>query len=83
MATFSAVVSAWKSTNTTWQRSFSSASTRSAARKGQSASFMKTRPSRLTTPTVVPSAARKTRQPSPGVPGGRFAGRTSRGSSAT
>ena len=81
-ATFSAVVSAWKSMNTTfvWARSAASAS--SAVRNGHSASFMNTRPSRFTTPTGVPLAALNTLQPSPGVPAGRFAGRTSRGSSA-
>ncbi len=58
-----------------------SLTTRSMVRNGQSASFMNTRPSRFTTATGVPLDAFTTRQPMPGVPSGRFAGRTSRGSS--
>src|ERR1043166_1789909 len=81
-ATFSAVVSAWKSTKMTLACLPSVSSTASAVRNGQSASFMNTRPSRFTTPTCVPLAALNTRKPRPGVPSGRFAGRTSRGSSA-
>src|ERR1043166_6071720 len=81
-ATFSAVVSAWKSTKMTLACLPSVSSTASAVRNGQSASFMNTRPSRFTTPTCVPLAALNTRKPRPGVPSGSFAGRTSRGSSA-
>ena len=81
-AAFSAVVSAWKSITITLAWPPSASSARSAAVNGESISFMNTRPSRLTIPTGVPSLARNTPQPLPGVPVGMFAGRISRLSSA-
>ena len=48
-------------------------------RVGSSIAVMNTRPMRLTTATETPFCASTTTRPRPGVPGGKLAGRSSRG----
>src|SRR4051812_2167512 len=60
-------------------RSGVSSSVRSATAKGSSSASMYSRPMRLTTRTRPPFRVSTMAAPRPGVPGGKFAGRTSRG----
>src|SRR5947207_1342172 len=79
IATFSDVASACMSTKTIEASRRMSASASSAARNGQSTGAMKTRPIRFRTATRASERrAFCTVHPTPGTPGGKFNGRSSR-----
>ena len=70
IATFSLVASACMSTMMTGVTIFRRATSRSAARNGQSSGSMKTRPMTLSTPTFSPASVATTVEPAPGAPSG-------------
>ncbi len=72
----SLVASAWQSSTITFTSAGMLASTRSDAAKGQSTGRMKTRPSRLNTPTCTPLRAVTTASSRPAASEGKFAGLT-------
>jgi hypothetical protein len=79
IATFSLVASACMSTSTASALSRSSDSSTSTSGNGERTASRKTSPDRFTTPRRIPFAS-TTVWPLPGLPFGKFAGRTMRGS---